>query len=196
MIRLCQSFPRALAWAVLLVSLVHAQRSLTVVRPGRGQVISTNSLLIEVECDLAGDSVVRLDFVTSFYAAGYQPVDFTSFYQQVVDSVLHTTRAPPFQWIWDISGIQDQYHSRMMVGAIAYTARGDTLRAVSSDFVVDRHTDPSPRSALVCPRGANGRGAGIDPRVPAAEFANSDNTVGFQAWWSPETGRVWPTTPA
>ncbi len=163
------------------------QTALRIVRPAAGQIITTNSLLIEAECDLVDDSVVSMEFITTYFTAGYQPGSFISFYQQVVDSVLHTTHTAPYQWIWDISDLQDQYHHRMSVGVVAYTARGDTIRRTVSDFVVDRTSDPTPHRELVCRYGIPPPAAVLNPDMPAAQYKNGDNTVTFQCCWTADT---------
>jgi len=157
------------------------------VRPAPGTVVSGNSLIIEVEPEAPGDSVVRMEFRATYFSSGYEPRSFTGFYQFITDSLLYVDSTPPFQWIWDISGIQDHYQHRMAVGVVARTRKGRAIRNSTSDFVIDRHPDSAPRKQLIAVRGRPGDTAALDIARPAQQFRNSDNTVTFQACWTRET---------
>jgi AraC-like DNA-binding protein len=173
--------------AVSAQSTVPAPPAFSIVRPGPRAVITGNSLVMEADVGAARDSIVRMEFRATYFTAGYDERSSQHFNQYTQDTLLHTDSVPPFQWIWDISGIQDHYHRRMNVRLVGTTVSGALPSVATNDFVVDRNQQVGSGKQLTAAWGSPGMSLGPPANGPNAMFKNGDNTVTFSAAWTADT---------
>ncbi|MBD3243819.1 MAG: helix-turn-helix domain-containing protein [Chitinivibrionales bacterium] len=161
--------------------------TLRIVRPAPGSIITTNSLVLEVEPETPDDTILAVEMRATYFTAGYEPGSASNYYQYTADTLLHIDSTPPFQWIWDISGVQDQYHHRMSVSFVAHARNGRTARARTSDFVIDRNPNTAPKKRVSAAFGHHLLDMKLDPQFPVERIRNGDNTVAFQVAWTHDT---------
>jgi AraC-like DNA-binding protein len=164
-----------------------APSSVTIIRPAPQSVITTNSLIFEADARLANDTVACMEFRANYFTAGYQVGSTGNFYQYASDTLLAVDSTPPYQWIWDISSIQDHYLGRMVVFFVARGRHGSEASAQTNDFTVDRTPDSRPRKHLVALPGRPPDSLAVCASQPGQQFMNGDNTVTFQVWWTADT---------
>jgi hypothetical protein len=160
--------------------------TLRFIRPAPAEVITTNSLPIEVEpqSDRAVDSVV---FLATYLDAGYSESDTVFRHWRLRH--LTTDSLSPYRTIWDIAQLQDHYHRRILINARAYLSDGDTLKSGIDDFVVDRNLALKTRYvARALPAPSTRRGGRKDRWDKHGQwFSVADNRVRFLVEWSSDT---------
>jgi len=158
--------------------------SLVILRPAPGAVITGNSFILETDVNVPDDSVLSVEFHAGYFKSGYQQESGkTSFYQNSMDTLICVDSAPPYQWIWDIGGILDHYHTRMWVYAVARTRNGNAIMRRADNFVVDRNPDLSDRTALSVYRAGGPSAPVLDTKLPVGSFRNGGDQIWFQSLW-------------
>lgn len=177
------------AWGALCLApaasvLAQDANPIRILRPAPRSIVTTNSLILEAEAAPSDDSVLYMEFRASYFTAGYNSRSATNYFQYTNDTVLYADSTAPYQWIWDISGVQDHYHGRMSVRFRAVCASGRSYQAVTSDFVVDRNADTTPKKRAHALHGARFGSMQIVSTEPAYQILNGDNAVTFQTGWT------------
>ncbi len=169
-------------YAIFLYAQKSGSDSVHIIRPAAREVVTTNSLAIEAEIQsgISPDSVL---FYATFIDAGFNETD--TVFKQFRMRQIGVDSAFPYQMIWDISRLQDHYHFRLYIDAWALMSSGDTLKARTGNFVVDRHAGRKLEMIAKAPfiRKATARVGWMDS-TRAYSFLSSDNQIRFRPFWT------------
>lgn len=167
---------------LLALSSDSADARLSLITPTPGAIVNTNSVLIEADVHVPGDTVRFVDFQANYFTAGFEE-DAEETHFQYRSQRLARDSVPPYRTIWDITNIQDHSHGRMTLLCWAVT-RGDTLvKDKTKDFVIDRNPHIATDTRIEA-RHSREPPATLDSNAPTALLRSNDNLVRFQCYWN------------
>jgi AraC-like DNA-binding protein len=151
----------------------------TLVEPGRGEVISTNLVRFKAQVSDTGSGIARVVFILRYF----DYLDTTE--DQRKSDTIAVLHAPPWECMFDMRNLPDQDMWRLVPEVRAYDSAGNHNGVLARYIVLDRNPNLSSRSvsAHFVSRAVAIDGDLSEWDAPVDSFENGNNMVQFSLMW-------------